>query len=116
MSYVKDAEMRAILANMCECYERKGGIEVNSFISDLEGANLKDLVSKAVFDVAGYEEDELESLFLDYVRHVERRSIKEQAKGITERMLEAEKRGDEKQIMELLEEKRRVLAFMKMNQ
>jgi DNA primase len=116
MSYVKDAEMRAILANMCECYERKGGIEVNSFISDLEGANLKDLVSKAVFDVAGYEEDELESLFLDYIRHVERRSIKEQAKGITERMLEAEKRGDEKQIMELLEEKRRVLAFMKMNQ
>jgi hypothetical protein len=70
----------------------------------------------AVFEVAGYEEDELERVFLDYIRHVERRSIREKAKGITEKMLEAEKRGDEKQVMELLEEKRRVLAFMKMNQ
>ena len=116
MSYVKDAEIRAILVNMCDFYERRGDIEVNSFISALERTDLKDMVTNAVFDVAGYEEDELESLFLDYIRHVERRSIKEQAKGITERMLEAEKRGDEKQIMELLEEKRRVLAFMKMNQ
>jgi DNA primase len=115
MSHVKDAEVRAILASMCEFYERRGAIEVSSFISNLEEVKLKDLVSKSVFDVAGYEEDELETVFLDYLRHIERRSIKEQAKGITERMLEAEKRGDEKQVMELLEEKRRVLAFMKTN-
>ena len=116
MGYVKDPCMKEILANMCDYYDQKGGIEVHNFVSGLERPDLKDLVINAVFDVAGYEEDELEKVFLDYVRHAEKKSIKEKAKGITERMLEAEKRGDEKQLMELLEEKRRVLAFMKMNQ
>ena len=116
LSYVKDAGIRAILVNICDFYEKRGDIEVSSFISALERADLKDLVTNAVFDVAGYEEDELERVFLDYIKHAEKKLMKERAKGITERMLEAEKRGDEKQVMELLEEKRRVLAFMRMNQ
>ncbi len=116
MGYVEDPGMREILTCMSDYYDRKGGIEVHNFISSLERPDLKDLVTSAVFDVAGYEENELEKVFLDYVKHAEKKSMKEKAKGITARMVEAEERGDEKQLMELLEEKRRVLAFMKMNQ
>ena len=41
----------------------------------------------------------------DYLYHAENRLIREEAKGITERLAEAEKRGDEKALRELLEKK-----------
>jgi DNA primase len=116
INYIKDAEIKEILLNMCEFFDRKGGMEVNNFINVLSKDSLRDLVTNAVFDVAGYEENELEKVLLDYFRHVENKSIKDKAKKITERLLEAEKRGDEKEIMELLNEKKKVLAFFKTNQ
>ncbi|MCX5813408.1 MAG: DNA primase [Proteobacteria bacterium] len=116
INYIKDAEIKEILLNMCEFFDEKGDMEVNNFINVLGKDSLRDLVTNAVFDVAGYEENELEKVLLDYFRHVENKSIKVKAKKITERLLEAEKRGDEKEIMELLNEKQKVLAFFKTNQ
>jgi DNA primase len=116
INYIKDAEIKEILLNMCEFFDKKGGMEVNNFINVLGNDSLRDLVANAVFDVAGYEENELEKVLMDYFRHVENKSIKDKAKKITERLSEAEKKGDEKEIMELLNEKKRVLAFFKTNQ
>ncbi|MCX5806226.1 MAG: DNA primase [Proteobacteria bacterium] len=116
INYIKDAEIKEILMNMCDFFDEKGTMEVNNFINVLGTDSLRDLVTNAVFDVAGYEDNELEKVLQDYFRHVEKNSIKDKAKKITERLLEAEKRGDEKEIMELLNEKRKVLAFFKTNQ
>jgi DNA primase len=116
INYINDADIKEILLNMCEFFDRKGGMEVNNFINILGKDSLRDLVTNAVFDVAGYEENELEKVLLDYFRHVENKSIKDKAKKITERLLEAEKRGDDKEIIELLNEKKKVLAFFKTNQ
>jgi len=116
IKYVKDAEIKEILSNMCDFFEKKGDIEVNSFINVLGKDNLRDLVVNAVFDVADYKDDELEKVLMDYLRHMEKKSAKDKAIKITERMLEAEKRGDDKEIMELLNEKKKVLAFFTTNQ
>jgi DNA primase len=116
ISYIKDAEIKEILLNMCDFFNKKGGMEVNNFINVLEKDSLRDLVTNAVFDVAGYEENELEQVLLDYFKHVEKKSTKDELKKITERLFEAEKRGDEKAIMDLLNEKKRVLEVFKTNQ
>jgi len=113
---IKDAEIKEILLNMCEFFDKKGRMEVNNFINVLERDSLRDLVTNAVFDVAGYEDNELEMVLLDYFKHVEKKSTKDELRKITERLFEAEKRGDDKEIMELLNEKKKVLAFFKTNQ
>ncbi len=116
INYIKDAEIKEILLNMCEFFDKKGSMEVNNFINVLERDSLRDLVTNAVFDVAGYEDNELEMVLLDYFKHVEKKSTKDELKKITERLFEAEKRGDDKEIVELLNEKKKVLAFFKTNQ
>ena len=112
---IGDPEIKEILSKMCDFFKDRGSMEINSFLNVLEKDSLKDIVISAVFDVAEYAEDELEMVLQDYFRHVEKKSIKEEAKRITERLSEAEKRGDEKEVMELLREKRSVLAFTKTN-
>jgi len=88
---------------------------VNSFINILEKEALRDFVINAAFDTAEYNEDDLERVLWDYFKHVEKKFMREESKKITERLSEAEKRGDEKEIMELLQEKRQVLALIKSN-
>lgn len=113
--YVQDKDIQEVLSIMFNYVEEKKHLEINSFISVLEKEHLKDLVLKSVFDLAECDESEYERVLLDYFKHIERKSIKEEAKKITERLSEAEKRGDEREIMELLQEKRQVLAFIKSN-
>ncbi|MCX5798704.1 MAG: DNA primase [Proteobacteria bacterium] len=113
--YVQDKDIQEVLSIMFNYVEEKKHLEINSFISVLEKEHLKDLVLKSVFDLAECDESEYERVLLDYFKHIERKSIKEEAKKITKRLSEAEKRGDEREIMELLQEKRQVLAFIKSN-
>ena len=113
--YVQDKDIQEVLSIIFNYVEEKKHLEINSFISVLEKEHLKDLVLKSVFDLAECDESEYERVLLDYFKHIERKSIKEEAKKITERLSEAEKRGDEREIMELLQEKRQVLAFIKSN-
>jgi DNA primase len=113
--YVQDKDIQEVLSIMFNYMEEKKHLEINSFISVLEKEHLKDLVLKSVFDLAECDESEYERVLLDYFKHIERKSIKEEAKKITKRLSEAEKRGDEREIMELLQEKRQVLAFIKSN-
>lgn len=113
---IKDAEIKEILLNMCDFFDKKGAIEVNSFINVLDKENLRDLVASAVFDVEGYDDNELEKVLLDYFKHLEKKSTKTELTRITKRLSEAEKRGDEKEIMNLLNEKKEMLAFYKTNQ
>jgi hypothetical protein len=100
---------------MYDYFEDKGSLELNSIINVLDKDELKDLAINGVFDVAECTEDELKIILLDYLKHVEKNFIKEEAKKITESLSEAEKRGDEKAIIELLEKKRQMLVFMKIN-
>jgi len=115
MHHITDGNIKEILLKMNDFFEEKGSLELNSFINVIDKGELKDLAINGVFDVAECTEDELKIILQDYLKHLEKNFVKEEAKKITEKLSEAEKRGDEKAIIELLEKKRQMLVFLKTN-
>ena len=81
----------------------------------LEKTELRDFVVQSAFDMAECDETESKQILSDYLKHVEKKRMKAEAERITERLSEAEKKGDDKEVMELLQQKRQVLAFIKSN-
>jgi DNA primase len=115
LSYIKDDHVREILSRLLIHVEERQNFEVHSFVQTLENDNLKSLVLDAVFDSTEFVDDEPEKVFFDYFKHIEKQFYKEESKKITEKLSEAERRGDEKEIIKLLEQKRQVLTYMKNN-
>lgn len=110
---VEDRESNEILGRMLDYYEQHGGLDVKTFISTLEGDDLKDAVLSSALEVSDYPETEMEQVILDYCSHVERKRLKEEARRITDRLAEAEKKGDQQALAELLERKRQVVEVMR---
>ena len=115
LSYIKNNHVREILSRLLIHVEEKQNFEVYSFVQTLENDELRSLVLDAVFDSTEFDEDEPEKIFIDYFKHIEKQFFKEESKKITEKLSEAERIGDEKEIIKLLEQKRQVLAYMKNN-
>jgi hypothetical protein len=86
---------------------------VSSFIQAIENDTLRELVLSALLDSTEYDEVENEKIIYDFFRYLERAFIIEESQKITEKMSVAEKKGDEKEMMELLQRKRQILDLMK---
>lgn len=115
IKYVRDEDVKEILVKMLDSYTETKQLEMKSFIEVLEKEKLKEFVLSAAFDTAESSDDELERVLLDYFKHLKKQFIREESKRITEQLSEAEKRGDEGAVMELLEKKRQVLTVIKNN-
>ncbi|OPY77590.1 MAG: DNA primase [Syntrophorhabdus sp. PtaU1.Bin058] len=115
IEYVRDEDVKEILIKMLDSYTETKQLEMKSFIEILEKEKLKEFVLSAAFDTAEPGDDELERVLLDYFKHLKKQFIREESRKITEQLSEAEKRGDEGAIMELLEKKRQVLTVIKNN-
>jgi hypothetical protein len=115
LSYIKNHHVREILCRLLIHVEEKQNFEVHSFVQTLENDELRSMVLDAVFDSVAFVEDEPEKVFFDYFKHIEKQFFKEESKKITEMLSEAEGKGDEKEIIKLLEQKRQVLTYMKNN-
>jgi DNA primase len=111
--YLADRESQEVLDRMIEHYETHGSLEVKRFIALLEGDELKNSVLSSALEVAEYPADEMERVIQDYCEHIERKRLKEEAKEITDRLAEAEQKGDERALAELLERKRQVVQVMR---
>jgi DNA primase len=115
LSYIKNDHVREILSRLLIQIEEKQSFEVHSFVQTLENDDLRSLVLDAVFGSVEFVEDEPEKVFFDYFKHIEKQFFKEESKKITKKLSEAERRGDDKEIIKLLEQKRQVLTYMKNN-
>jgi DNA primase len=115
IGWIKDNDVGEVLSKMFQWFEEKKHLEIDGFISVLEKDEMRDFVVQTSFDMAACDEKESMRILSDYLKYVEKRHVKEQAQRITEKLSEAEKRGDEKAVMELLQQKRQVLAFIKSN-
>jgi DNA primase len=113
--YVKDEDIREVLNKMFQCIEEKKQLEINSFVGLLDKADLRDFVVQSAFDMAECDVTESRRIVSDYIKHVEKKYMKEEAELITEKLSEAERNGNDKEVMELLQQKRQVLAFIKSN-
>ncbi|OPY79027.1 MAG: DNA primase [Syntrophorhabdus sp. PtaU1.Bin153] len=115
VEYIRDQDIKAILSRIVGYFENRKELVIQSFLQTLETDALKNLVLRSSLDTAEYDELESERIVIDYFRYLEKNSIKEESQRITEKLSEAEKRGDEEEIMKLLERKRKVLELMKSN-
>jgi len=115
LSYIKNQHVREILSKILAHFEEKQNFEVQSFIETLQDNDVRSLVFDAVFDSTKSVEDGAEKIFFDYFKHIEKQYFREESKKITEKLSEAERKGDENEITKLMEKKRQVLAYMKNN-
>ncbi|HNS15183.1 MAG TPA: DNA primase [Syntrophorhabdaceae bacterium] len=115
IEYVRDENVKEILVKMLDSYAETKQLEMKSFIEVLEKEELKGFVLSAAFDGAESDDEELKTILSDYFKHLKKQFIKDESKKITEQLSEAEKRGDEGAVMELLEKKRQVLTVIKNN-
>lgn len=115
LDYIKDEDVREVISKMVTCFEEERHLDVRNFIERLDKEDLKGLVLKAAFDDTVSGQDESEKVLSDYFKHIERQYLKEESKKITEKLADAEKRGDREAIVELLEQKRQVLTHIKNN-
>ncbi|HVN23908.1 MAG TPA: DNA primase [Syntrophorhabdales bacterium] len=111
--YIADGESQQVLDRMIEQYEQQGCLEVRRFVAMLEGDELKNSVLSSALEVADYDAEEMEKVILDYCQHIERKRLKEEAREITERLAEAEQKGDQEALAQLLELKRQVVQGMR---
>ncbi len=115
IGYIKDGTVKDLLLTMTRYYDEKRSLDLNSFMSVLDREDLKRFVLDATIGEADPDDEEPERVVWDYVRHVEAGLCREKLRGITERLQEAEKQGDEKEIARLLHEKKQVLSLIKPN-
>ena len=113
--YVRDDDVSEVLKKMIEWFEEKKQLEISSFVGLLEKIELRDLVMRTALDMAECDETESKRVLSDYLKYVEKKFVREEAERITERLSEAEKKGNDREVMELLQQKRQVLAFIKSN-
>lgn len=113
--YLRNDEIGLVLTKMIQCFEEENRLEINSFVGLLEKAELRDFVVQTAFEMAGCDEAESKRILSDYLRYLEMKQAKEEARRITERLSEAERKGDDREVMELLQQKRQVLASIKSN-
>ncbi|MBA4418169.1 MAG: DNA primase [Syntrophus sp. (in: bacteria)] len=115
IAQIKDNGISEVLTKMFQWFEENKQVEINSFINEFEKDELKDFVVQTCFDMAGCDEVESKRILFDYLKYVEKKYIRKEAQRITEKLSEAEKKGDDETVMELLQQKRQVLAFIKSN-
>ncbi len=115
LHYIKDADIREIMTKMIACFEQDRTLNVRNFIDMLDKEDLKGLVLDAAFDSVPENADEPEKVLFDYFKHVERQFFREKSRRITEKLAEAESKGDAAAVTELLEQKKQVLTHIKNN-
>ena len=113
IEYIKDNRTKEVLTNIFQYFQQGRELVVSSFIQAIENDTLRELVLSALLDSTEYDEVENEKIIYDFFRYLERAFIIEESQKITEKMSVAEKKGDEKEMMELLQRKRQILDLMK---
>jgi DNA primase len=111
--HIKDRDVKELLIRALDYYQSNSSLDLKLFLNVLERAELREKAVSTAMDVAECDHQEMKTILSDYLSHVENSLIRDEAKGITEMLVEAEKRGDEKALQELLERKRRVVEAMK---
>jgi hypothetical protein len=111
--HITDKDLQELFAKVVEYYRARGFLDLKVFLNEVEKAELREKAVSTAMDVADYDQQEMERIVSDYLCYIENNIIREESKGITERLAEAERRGDLEALRELLEKKKQVVAAMK---
>lgn len=106
---IRDERVKRIVSHVSSLYKEESGLNVNRLILALEEEELRSLVLDSALEAEGQDTQELEKIVMDYVLYLERTSIKEEAEKITRRIKEAESRGDDEEVLRLLQRKKNMI-------
>ena len=109
----RDKDLKELTSRIVDYVGDHGSLDIRVFLDVLERPELREIAARSAMEVTECDEQEMDKVLSDYLCHGENRLIREEAKGITERLVEAEKRGDEEALRELLEKKLQVVTAMK---
>ncbi|OPY69724.1 MAG: DNA primase [Syntrophorhabdaceae bacterium PtaU1.Bin034] len=112
-AYIRDTGLCDLLSRLLDYYQTNGAVDLKLFLNVLEKPQLRETAVSSTMHVADYDEQEMVRIVSDYLSYTENKLMCEEARGITEKLAQAEKNGDERALMELLEQKRSVLTAMK---
>lgn len=110
---IGDRDLGEVLSRLLKYEEEHPNPDIKLFLSVLDRPELREKAVAATLGGVECEGEEAEKVVSDYLCHRENKLIRERGREITERLAEAEKKGDEKALRELLERKRDVLTGMK---
>ncbi len=110
---IGDRDLGEVLSRLLKYEEEHPDPDIKLFLNVLEKPELREKAVAAALGGAECDGEEVERIVSDYLCHRENKLIREQGREITEKLAEAEKRGDEEALRELLERKRNALTAMK---
>jgi DNA primase len=110
---IGDRDLGEVLSRLLKYEEEHPDPDIKLFLNVLERPELREKAVAAALGGAECDEQEVGRIVSDYLCHRENKLIREQGREITEKLVEAEKRGDEEALRELLERKKNVLTAMK---
>jgi DNA primase len=112
-AHIKDKESQELFSKLLGYFAQNASGDIKLFLNVLDREDLRRKAVSAAMAVSEYDRQEMERIIRDYLSHIEKKVIRDEAKEITERLEAAEKRGDEQALRELLEKKKHVLTAMK---
>ncbi|HEX2966423.1 MAG TPA: DNA primase [Syntrophorhabdaceae bacterium] len=115
LKYVKNEQLKDIISRILNHARQSDRFDVHAFVESLDTEDLKHLVLESVFDSVELIDGEAEKVFEDYIKYTEKQFYREESRKITDKLSDAEKKGDEPEVLRLMEQKRQVLAYMKNN-
>jgi DNA primase len=115
IEYINDVPTKEVLKNIFSYFQQGKEFTTSSFVQEIQKDNLRELVLSAVLDATEYDDVENEKVIYDYFKYLERKLIIDESQRITKKMAAAEKLGDEKEMMELLQRKRQISDLMKLH-
>ncbi len=110
---LKDRDLGEVLSRLLAYEEQHPAPDIKLFLNVLERPELREKAIAALLGGSECDEQEVERIVLDYLSHRENKLIREEGRELTEKLAEAEKRGDQEALRELLERKRNALTAMK---
>lgn len=82
-------------------------------VNAIDDESLRECAVRSTFSVHDYDDEHLDKIVCDFLEYKEQWELKKVGKSITEELAEAERKGDEKRMGELLRKKREVLSAIK---
>lgn len=110
---IRDKDLKELVSRILNYLDDHESLDLKVFLNVLERPELREMALSSAMDMEECDDQEVDKILSDYICHATGKLIREEAKGITERLVEAEKRGDEKALKELLEMKMQVVTAMK---
>jgi DNA primase len=112
---LKERPTKDLFNKFFEMDLREDQFDVNKYLAEFDDQDIKNLIISVVFETQSLEREAKRKIIDDYVKYIKESLVREKLKGLTERLVSAEKQRDERKILEILTEKKEILRAFRSN-